>query len=261
MEPFRLTQGNAPVLVSFPHVGTHVPAQVSECLTPAARGVPDTDWEVDRLYNFVQALGASTIVATHSRYVVDVNRPSDGASLYPGQVTTGTVPSTSFEGEPLYLPGREPDEAEVARRIATVWQPYHQALAGELARLQAQHGRVLLWEAHSIRTRLPRLFDGALPELNIGTNDGASVREGLGEALLEIAERSPYSAVLNGRFKGGYITRHFGRPEQGIEAVQLELTQLTYMDDDERRFDEGRAEKLRPVLQEMMRYAVGAVTR
>lgn len=257
MPPFILTPGTAPLLVSFPHVGTHVPADIAERLTPAARGVPDTDWEVDRLYDFVAGLGGSTIVATHSRYVVDVNRPPDDASLYPGQTVTGIVPRTDFEGTSLYRPGAEPDEADVARRIETVWRLYHDALATELKRLKGEHGRVLLWEAHSIRAEVPMLFDGTLPDLNLGTNDGASCRAGLGEQLIEIAQASRYSAVLNGRFKGGYITRHYGRPAEGVDAVQLELVQRTYMDDAERQFDETRAEALRPVLRALLTAANG----
>lgn len=252
MEPFRLTRGTAPLLISFPHVGTYVPPKVEEKLTPNAREVPDTDWFVDRLYDFAGALGASTIVATHSRYVVDVNRPPDGASLYPGQAVTGLVPLTDFKGVPLYVAGRAPDEAEIAARCEAIWRPYHDALAGELDRLKAEHGRVLLWEAHSIRAVVPMLFDGTLPDLNLGTNDGASCRAGLGESLIAVAQASPYSAVLNGRFKGGYITRHYGRPADGIDAVQLELVQRTYMDDAERVFDEARAEALGPILRRLI---------
>ncbi len=200
MPPFVLTPGTAPLLVSFPHVGTHVPADIAGRLTPAAEQVPDTDWFVDRLYDFVADLGGSTIVATHSRYVVDVNRPPDDASLYPGQAVTGIVPATDFEGASLYRSGAEPDDADIARRIDTVWRPYHEALAAELQRLRTRHGRVLLWEAHSIRAEVPMLFDGTLPDLNLGTNQGASCRAGLGEALLEVAQASPYSAVLHGRF-------------------------------------------------------------
>ena len=256
IEPFRLTQGTAPLLISFPHVGTHVPADIAERMTPEARGVPDTDWFVDRLYEFACDLGASTIVATHSRYVVDVNRPADDASLYPGQATTGVVPAIRFDGPSLYLRGTEPSPDDVATRIAAVWTPYHEALESELARLKSEHGRVLLWEAHSIRQRVPLLFDGALPDLNLGTNDGASSRPGLGERLLRIAQESPYSAVLNGRFKGGYITRHYGCPSEGVDAVQLELVQRTYMDDAEREFDEARADRLRPVLRDLIRAAL-----
>jgi N-formylglutamate deformylase len=252
MPPFVLTPGTAPLLVSFPHVGTHVPADIAQRLTPGAAQVPDTDWFVDRLYDFVAHLGGSTIVATHSRYVVDVNRPPDDASLYPGQAVTGIVPATDFEGTSLYRAGAEPGDADIARRIDTVWRPYHKALAAELQRLRARHGRVLLWEAHSIRAEVPMLFDGTLPDLNLGTNQGASCRAGLGEALLEVAQASPYSAVLNGRFKGGYITRHYGRPSEGIDAVQLELVQRTYMDDAERAFDEGRANALRPLLRALV---------
>ena len=255
-EPFRLAQGDAPLLVSFPHVGTHVPEAIRVRLTPAAQRVPDTDWDVDRLYDFVHELGGSTIAGTHSRYVVDLNRPPDDASLYPGQTVTGIVPHTAFDGTPLYLPGQEPEDAEIAQRIDRIWRPYHQALAAELDRLKARHGRVLLWEAHSIHARVPLLFEGRLPDLNLGTNDGKSCRAGRGEELLEIASRSPYSAVLNGRFKGGYITRHYGRPDAGIDAIQLELVQLTYMDDSERAFDQARANRLRPLLRQLITAAM-----
>jgi N-formylglutamate deformylase len=256
MPPFTLTRGTAPLLVSFPHVGTHVPPEIAERLTPAARAVPDTDWHVDRLYDFVQELGASTIAATHSRYVVDVNRPPDNASLYPGQAVTGIVPATDFAGASLYLEGLEPDSDEISARIERVWQPYHTALAAELARLKAAHGRVLLWEAHSIRGEVPMLFDGTLPHLNLGTNGGASCRAGRGEALLGVAEASPYSAVLNGRFKGGYITRHYGRPEEGVDAIQLELAQRTYMDEESFAFDGTLADRLRPTLRRLLETAL-----
>ena len=259
MAPYRFEPGTIPLLVSFPHVGTHVPPAIADRLMPVAATVPDTDWEVDRLYDFVGAMGASRLIATCSRYVVDVNRPPDGQSLYPGQAGTDLVPTTDFDGVPLYRPGETPDSAEVERRKDAVWRPYHAALQSELARLRSQHGAVLLWEAHSIRAEVPRLFDGRLPDLNIGTADGASCAAGLGERLLELANASPYSAVLNGRFKGGYITRHYGRPETGIHAVQMEIVQAAYMDDSERSFDETRAARLRPTLRTLVESALAAV--
>lgn len=259
MEACRVTRGTVPLLVSFPHIGTYVPPDMERRMTDTARAVPDTDWEVDRLYGFVTAMGASTIAATHSRYVVDVNRPADGASLYPGQPTTGLVPTVQFDGQPIYQHGRGPTPAEIEARVARVWTPYHQALSAELTRLREEHGRVLLWEAHSIRARVPMLFDGDLPDLNIGTNDGASVRPGLGAALLEHARNSSFSAVLNGRFKGGYITRQYGRPGEGIDAVQMELIQRIYMNDAEQEFDEARADRLRPILKQLLELALKTV--
>lgn len=257
--PYRLEPGTIPLLVSFPHVGTHVPPAIAARLTPLAATVPDTDWEVDRLYDFVGAMGASRLIASCSRYVVDVNRPPDGQSLYPGQAGTDLVPTTDFDGVPLYRPGVAPDADEVERRKDAVWKPYHAALQAELERLRSVHGVALLWEAHSIRAEVPRLFEGRLPDLNIGTADGASCAPGLGERLLELASASPYSAVLNGRFKGGYITRHYGRPETGVHAVQMEIVQATYMDDAERSFDETRAARLRPTLRTLVETALAAV--
>lgn len=259
-DTFTLERGSAPLLVSFPHVGETVPPAIEARLTPEARRLPDTDWAVDALYDFVDALGGSRLVARCSRYVVDLNRPPDGASLYPGQAGTGIVPLTAFDGTPLYAPDAAPDAAEIAARVDAHWRPYHAALDGELTRLREQHGAVLLWDAHSIRTRVPRLFDDALPHLNLGTNDGKSCGPGLGEALLETAAASPYAAVLNGRFKGGYITRHYGRPVDGIHAVQLELAQTTYMDDAEAWPVPQRMEQLRPVLRSLIERALNMVT-
>jgi len=198
-------------------------------MSQAARALPDTDWHLERLYDFLDQIGASVLVATHSRYVVDLNRPPDNASLYPGQDTTGIVPVDTFHKEPIYLPGGEPFEAEMHERIRTYWQPYHDKLAVELAALKARHGYVLLWDAHSIFSELPRFFQGRLPDLNLGTAEGKSCAAGLGEALLKVVEG--YSAVLNGRFKGGYITRRYGDPAHGVHAVQLELSEATYMDE------------------------------
>lgn len=257
--PYRLEPGTIPLLVSFPHVGTHVPPSIAARLTPLAATVPDTDWEVDRLYDFVGAMGASRLIATCSRYVVDVNRPPDGQSLYPGQAGTDLVPTTDFDGVPLYRLGEAPDAAEIERRKEAVWRPYHAALQAELDRMRSVHGVVLLWEAHSIRAVVPRLFEGRLPDLNIGTANGASCAPGLGERLLELANASRYSTVLNGRFKGGYITRQYGRPDAGVHAVQMEIVQAAYMDDAERSFDEARAANLRPLLRILVETALAAV--
>lgn len=228
--PFRFRQGTRPLLISMPHVGTYLPPPLAARLTDAARQVPDTDWHLERLYDFADALGASVLVATHSRYVIDLNRAPDGASLYPGQSVTGLCPIDSFDNEPLYAAGDVPDAPEIAARRDAIWQPYHDQLAQELARIKAQHGVAALWDAHSIRSVLPRFFDGKLPDLNLGTANGASCDPALAQTLLAIAKRTPgHSAVLNGRFTGGYITRHHGAPDQGVHAVQLEMTQCSYM--------------------------------
>ncbi|MCX7249596.1 MAG: N-formylglutamate deformylase [Burkholderiales bacterium] len=228
--PFLFHQGTRPLLVSMPHVGTFVPPAIAAGLTPEGREVHDTDWHLGRLYDFATAMGASILQATHSRYVVDLNRAPDGASLYPGQSVTGLCPLDTFDDTPLYLDGKGPDEAEIAARRKAVWQPYHDQLAAELARIKLRHGITMLWDAHSIRSVLPRFFQGKLPDFNLGTADGASCDRALAGQLLSIARSAPgLTAVLNGRFKGGYITRHYGQPAQNVHALQLEMTQCSYM--------------------------------
>ena len=228
--PFRFRPGTRPLLISMPHVGTHVPPQLAARFTDEARLVPDTDWHLERLYDFADALGASVLVATHSRYVIDLNRAPDGASLYPGQSVTGLCPLDTFDDTPVYADGGAPDDTEIAERRAAIWEPYHRQLAGELARIKAQHGIAALWDAHSIRSVLPRFFDGKLPDLNLGTGQGTSCDPALAQTLLGIATQAPgFTAVLNGRFTGGYITRKHGQPAQGVHAVQLEMTQCSYM--------------------------------
>jgi len=255
---FSLVRRDGPLLVSMPHVGTELPPPLAARLTGAARAVPDTDWHVDRLYDFLAELDATVLAARWSRLVIDLNRPPDGTSLYPGRATTGLCPADLFDGTPVYREGQVPGAEEIAGRRAAFWQPYHDALAAELARLKARHGRVLLWDAHSIAPEIPRLFPGRLADHNIGTARGASCAAGMGEAVLAAAQTFPaYSAVLNGRFVGGYITRTYGRPDEGICAVQLELSQSTYMDGAPSfRFDEARARALRPALQAMVRAAL-----
>ena len=249
-----LHRGTAPLLVSLPHDGTDVPASIAERLTPEARRVPDTDWHVARLYGFAKALGASVLVPRNSRYVIDLNRGEDDVSLYPGQNTTGLCPVRRFSGDPLYLPGLEPDEREVRERVDAYWRPYHQALRDELERLQAEHGRVTLWEGHSIRgSGLPFLFDGRLPDLNLGTAGGTSCSPGLQQRLEGVlAAQADYDFVANGRFKGGYITRHYGDPSNGIDAVQLEISQRCYMDEDSFEYDEAKAPSLQALLQRLL---------
>lgn len=229
--PLRFRPGTRPLLISMPHVGTHVPPALAARFTDEARQVPDTDWHLERLYDFADALGASVLIATHSRYVIDLNRPPDGASLYPGQSVTGLCPVDTFDDTPIYRDAADlPDEAEIAARRDAIWHPYHAKLAEELARIKAQHGIAMLWDAHSIRSVLPRFFEGKLPDLNLGTAQGASCDPALAERLLAIAKQAEgYTSVLNGRFTGGYITRHHGRPQDGQHAVQLEMTQSSYM--------------------------------
>lgn len=261
---FEFHPGTAPLLVSMPHVGTHVPDSVRARLTDEAQHVPDTDWHLERLYDFVRALGASVLVATHSRYVVDLNRPPDGSSLYPGQSVTGLCPVDTFDDTPLYRDASlVPDDAEIALRREAIWKPYHAKLGETLDAMRREHGVALLWDAHSIRSVLPRFFEGKLPDLNLGTGKGSSCSAAMAQAVLQAAQPvgdEPYTSVLNGRFTGGYITRHYGRPEQNIHAIQLEMTQSSYMQE-ELPFDylPERAEAVQPVLQRMVTAAMGAV--
>jgi N-formylglutamate deformylase len=253
METFALHQGSAPLLISLPHDGTQLPDAIAARLTPSARRVPDTDWHVSRLYAFARELGASMIVPMFSRYVVDLNRPPDNASLYPGQNTTGLCPIVQFSGEPIYQAGAEPSDSEIGERIETFWRPYHGALQAELMRIRATHGRVVLWEGHSIRSVVPFLFDGRLPDFNLGTSGGASCAADLQTRLENVLAAQPdYTHVVNGRFKGGYITRHYGEPAQDIDAIQLELAQLNYMDEDSFEYREDLAARTQRVLRGLL---------
>jgi N-formylglutamate deformylase len=229
---FVLEPGDQPLLISMPHIGTQLPPALVPRLCAQARQLADTDWHLARLYAFARELGATLLMATHSRYVIDLNRPPDGASLYPGQSVTGLCPVDSFDQQPLYLPGQQPGPAEIEARRQALWQPYHQQLAAELERLRAHHGAVVLWDAHSIRSHVPRFFPGRLPDFNLGTAQGQSCAPELAqrvEAIAQAAAGEGYSAVLNGRFTGGYITRHYGQPQRQVHAIQMEMTQCSYM--------------------------------
>jgi N-formylglutamate deformylase len=233
MQPFELIQGGGPVLITVPHVGTDLAPGMAERMTPEALRLPDTDWHVDALYLGAMRSGCSMLRAAYSRYVVDLNRPADDAPMYPGQANTGLAPDRSFDGAPLYKAGAAPSEAEIRQRTASYWHPYHNALIAELDRLKSRWGWVVLWDAHSIRSTVPRLFEGRLPDLNFGTFDGKSADGSLAERLMAIArEDGRYTNVLNGRFKGGYTTRHYGRPAERVHAVQLEISQIRYLADE-----------------------------
>ena len=230
MSAFRLVRGDTPLVISIPHTGTKVPEEIKAGFTEAARPLPDTDWHVAELYEFAIELGATIIAAEYSRYVIDLNRPRNDESLYPGQTTTGLVPRETFAGEPIYVEGFEID---VEARAEAYWRPYHDALFQTLAELRNRHGHAVLWDAHSIRSVVPRFFEGTLPDFNFGTNSGESCDPALTDILAARAENAGgYTSVVNGRFKGGYITRNYGDPTDGIHAVQLELSQATYMDED-----------------------------
>jgi N-formylglutamate deformylase len=229
-EPVIL-RGSEALIVSIPHAGIEIPPDIEETLTSPWLARQDTDWYVERLYNFAHDLGATVIRTPVSRTVIDVNRDPSGKSLYPGQATTELCPTTTFDGEPLYGERRAPDAQEIARRRARWFEPYHQAIGEEIARLRDRHARVVLFDAHSIRPLVPRLFDGLLPDLNFGTNSGASCAPELTAGLEAVARTSSFSRITNGRFKGGYITRHYANPKKGVHAFQLELSMRTYLGD------------------------------
>lgn len=249
----KLEQGSLPLLISMPHAGLRLTPAVEQGLVAQARELPDTDWHIPRLYDFAHSLGASVLAAQYSRFVIDLNRPADDRPLYAG-ATTGLFPCTLFEGAALFEAGQAPDYAERAGYLENIWKPYHQAIATELRRLQQTFGYALLWDAHSIRSQVPRLFDGRLPDFNLGTFDGASCAPELASVLAEVCAAQPaYSHVLNGRFKGGHITRHYGDPARRIHAVQLELTQRCYMDEQAPfRYREDLAVPTREVLQRLL---------
>lgn len=256
---YTLHPGSRPLLLSLPHVGTVLPDTLRPRLVPRALAVEDTDWHLERLYGFARALGVSMLVPRHSRYLVDLNRPPENAPMYPGVNNTGLCPATFFTGEPLYQPGQAPDDAEVAQRVATYWRPYHDALAVELARLRAAHGQVVLFDGHSIRSELPWLFDGRLPDLNLGTASGSSCAPALRTALSGVlAAQADYSVAVDGRFKGGHITRFYGRPADGVHAVQLEMTWRCYMDEvPPFAWHDGRAAAVQPLLQQLVQAMLG----
>ncbi|MCH8686033.1 N-formylglutamate deformylase [Pedomonas mirosovicensis] len=260
---FDFAQGTLPLLISIPHAGTELPDALRQRLSPPARAVPDTDWHVEKLYAFAAAMGASVLKANYSRYVVDLNRPTDGALLYPGQRETGLCPLITFNDEPLYAPGDEPGAEEVAERVTAYWKPYHDRLAATLEAIKARHGFAVLWDAHSIRSRVPVLFEGRLPDFNLGTGAGTACPAEVAEDLLAVARSADgFSAVLNGRFKGGYITRHYGRPEDNIIAVQLELAQSAYMDEGQPLlWDASRAEAAQQVIERLLRALVERARR
>ncbi len=250
-EVFTFCEGARPLLVSVPHDGREIPAAIRGRMTAAGREIPDTDWHVRELYSFAHGLGAHVLMANYSRYVVDLNRSSRDEELYPGELKTGLCPEQTFGGEAIYSQGGV-DAADKAERVRQYWQPYHAKIASTLARCRKAHGYALLWDAHSIPSVVPRLFDGELPELNIGTNDGTSCAESLQHAVVDAARGAPYSLAVNGRFRGGYITRHYGDPLHRIHAVQLEIAQRAYMDEATGRYDAKRAGRLRRRLERLL---------
>ena len=242
--------GSTPLIISVPHAGTAIPEQLAPRLTPLALTLPDTDWHVAKLYDFAPAHGATMLIAQYSRYLIDLNRPPDDAALYSAAPKTGLCPTSSFAGEPLYLAGDAAlAGAEIARRRAQYWQPYHDALRGLLTQTCDRFGYALLLDAHSIRSIVPRLFDGRLPDINVGTNQGSACTPALTEALrARLSVQTRWSHIFDGRFTGGYITRHYGQPAFGVHAVQIELAQCAYMNESGTAYEAERAAPLRELL-------------
>jgi N-formylglutamate deformylase len=245
------------MLVSMPHIGTEIPLDLRDNYIARALDVEDTDWHLARLYDFLPALGISVLQPRYSRYVIDLNRPPDNAPMYPGAANTELCPTHFFSGDVLYKTGHEPLPQEVKRRRESFWQPYHDALAGELARIKAIHGYVLLWDAHSIRSHIPWLFEGKLPDLNIGTASGAAAATDISDAA--VSQIDGFSYVVNGRFKGGYITRQYGQPVSQVHAIQLEKCQSLYMQEaPPYAYDEAQALKIQATLKRMVQASLQA---
>ena len=259
---YQFSRGTAPLLISIPHLGSQIPDAQRPHMTDVALQSGDTDWHLDTLYQFAQVLGASVLGARYSRYVVDLNRPPNDESLYPGQTKTGLCPTQAFRGDPLYQNEAVLTDAERAQRLEAYWKPYHGKLREEIDRIKAEHGTVLLWEAHSIASVLPRLFEGKLPDLNIGTSDGASCAPDILAAVHEqLNGCKDYTWAVNGRFKGGYITRHYGSPADNVHAIQLEMCQSTYMDETyPYGYRPDLADKVIPVVEGMVTAALRQTT-
>jgi len=253
---FDFTSGSTPLLIDIPHAGEMLPVDIERRLAPRSRKLIDTDWHVHRLVEFAPSLGAAVMRARLSRYAIDLNRGADDEPLYAGP-TTGLVPTEDFDGTPLYRTDRPADQ-EIAARVKQYWRPYHDRLGAELEAIRKRHGFAILLDAHSIRSRVPRLFDGELPDLNLGTFDGRSCARSLQEGAVKLLQgQDEFSHVVNGRFKGGYITRHYGQPEQGIHALQLEIAQSCYMDESNPEcYDEAQAAPLKAWLQTLIEYLV-----
>jgi len=253
MNAYQFSAGTLPLLLSIPHAGTALTAEVEAGLSPEAQGLPDTDWHIPQLYDFAREMGASVLVGNYSRFVIDLNRPPDNQALYT-TATTGLYPETLFDGTPTFKPGMTPTAEQRAGYLQTIWQPYHEQIRLELERIRNKFGYALLFDAHSIASKIPRLFDGQLPDLNLGTNDGASCSPHITRQLSAVCEaQSRFSWVMNGRFKGGYITRAYGKPELNQHAVQLELAQYNYMDEHPPfAWQASRAQELQVVLQQLI---------
>ena len=254
MEMVELNRGSSPVILGFPHTGTHVPDDIRAKLNATGRKLTDTDWHIHELYQGLLP-DVTTVRAKFHRYCLDANRDPSGASLYPGQNTTGLIPLTDFDDNPLWMEGKEPDEAETARRVERFHRPYHAALAAEIERVKAEHGVAVLYDCHSIRSVCPFLFEGKLPDFNIGTDNGKTCDPLMEQEVSAICRAAEgYTTVVNGRFRGGWTTRHYGRPKDGVHAIQMELTQYTHLRSETLPFDYDveKAAGLRKVLRQIL---------
>ena len=260
-EVFDFHEGSSSLLVSIPHDGRLLAPGQAERMTEAGRALSDTDWHVRELYSFVADLGASVIAANYSRYVVDLNRPSSDEALYEDQLASGLCPHKTFAGKDIYLGGETVNAEEQAARIPVYWQPYQDKISETLDNIRERNGFALLWDAHSIASEVPLLFDGMLPDLNIGTNGNLSCATAITTAVSAAAAASPYSSVVNGRFRGGFITRSHGAPANDIHAMQLELTQHNYMDEKNLSYDAGRAVRLVDTIRNMLQAYQAAAKR
>lgn len=253
MNPVVVQSGNSPVILGLPHGGTFVPEEIVNRLNPRGRGLDDTDWHISRLYDGLLP-DVTTVTATFHRYVIDANRDPEGVSLYPGRNTTGLCPLTDFDGRPIWREGQEPSADEIGQRRSQFHKPYHDAMAAEIERVTAVYGYAILYDCHSIRSKIPFLFEGLLPVFNIGTNDAATCAADIEHAVLAICrEATGFDHVLNGRFKGGWTTRHYGRPERGVHAIQMEIAQRAYMNEQAPwSYRDDLAAQLRPHLSKIL---------
>ena len=250
---YRFKKGNSPLLISIPHDGKKIPSDIEARLTDKAKAIPDPDWPTERLYEFVNNRDVSMLIADYSRYVIDLNRNPEGDVLYPNQFNTGLCPTVNFEGEHLYSEGKKLSKKEIAQRVEKYWKPYHDKIQEELQRLKKEHGYAILFDAHSIKSQVPKLFDGNLPDLNIGTADGKTLPKDLEEKIENIlSQQVEFTYVMNGRFKGGFITRNYGDADDYTYSVQLEIAQKTYMDEESFDYDEAKAQNLQVVLMELI---------
>lgn len=252
---YSLSKGNIGMLISMPHNGQQIPKDIAATMTASAKKVADTDWYMDKLYDFAAAMGIYTITPKYSRYVIDLNRNPSGEALYVGADNTELCPTTAFDLSPLYLNNQQPTPQEIANRVEHYWRPYHQSITDTLAQLKQQYGKVVLLDAHSILSQVPRFFTGKLSDFNFGTADGQSCDVSLQKSVQQL-DFSPYTTVFNGRFKGGYITRTYGDPKNNVHAIQLELSQYTYMDEPSDHYNEQKAEQVKKQLKSFVQCLV-----